>query len=227
MANLSQCPTCPRSVLSITVKPSTILETGRRCNPIPPFTRSCSRPSQISNSLPRVRTTQNEVFNLVLVFHLLDGTGIGIKEIFAVYNPMLVSTLGLTKEKFNQRAVKSADVFLKEKWRDMDESERRRAKREWTKAYLSKKIALFNWNVGEAVPVLATIHGTAGNAAWKICCGGFAALSSLDSGYYSAGIYFTTSAKYAVPVCPFFRPSLTSFSTSPLSLSLPLLSLGS
>jgi len=133
------------------------------------------------------------------IFHLLDGEGIGIKEIYAVYCPMLVSALGLTKEKFTSRAVKSADVFLKEKWRDLEESERRRAKREWTKSYLTKKINLFSWNSFDPVPVLATIHGTAGAAAWKICCGGFAALSSLDSGYYSAGIYFTTSAKYAVP----------------------------
>jgi hypothetical protein len=129
----------------------------------------------------------------------LDGEGIGIKEIYAIYNPMLVSSLALTKEKFTQRAEKSAEVFHKEKWKEMDESERRRAKREWTKAFLTKKIALFSWNSFDSVPVLATIHGTAGSAAWKICCGGFAALSSLDSGYYSAGIYFTTSAKYAVP----------------------------
>src|SRR5205085_7099879 len=84
-------------------------------------------------------------------------------------------------------------------WKDEEESERRRAKREWTKAFLVKKTGLFGWNSFEVVPVLATIHGTAATAAWKICSGGFAALSSLDSGYYGAGIYFTTSAKYAVP----------------------------
>jgi len=48
-------------------------------------------------------------------------------------------------------------------------------------------------------PVIPTIHGTSGTSAWLIVAGGFATLSSLDAGYYGAGIYFTTSAKYAVP----------------------------
>ena len=129
----------------------------------------------------------------------MDGVGIGVLDIYAVYNPMLVSTLGLTREKFNQRAALSAEVFLKEKWRDLEEPEKKLIKREWTKNFLLQKIGLFPWNSFEPVPVLATIHGTAGSAAWKICSGGFAALSSLDSGYYGAGIYFTTSAKYAIP----------------------------
>jgi len=144
--------------------------------------------------------TNKEDKRLVLdIFETLDGTGIGVKEIYAVYNQMLVSAFGLTREKFTQRAAQSAEVFLKEKWRENDESDRRRAKREWTMAFLKKKISYFPWNSFKAVPVLATIHGTAASAAWKICTGGFAALSSLDSGYYGAGIYFTTSAKYAVP----------------------------
>jgi len=133
------------------------------------------------------------------IFQLLDGSEIGVKEIWAVYNPMLVSTLGLIYEKFTQRANTSQDIFGKEKWKEQEESERRLAKREWTKKFLEKKIQLFNWNSFIPVPVLPTVHGTAGSSAWKIVCGGFAALSSLDSGYYGAGIYFTTSAKYAIP----------------------------
>jgi len=67
------------------------------------------------------------------IFEALDGEGIGIKEIWAVYNPMLVSSLGLTREKFLQRTDKSHDVFFKEKWKTQEESERRKTKREWTK----------------------------------------------------------------------------------------------
>ena len=87
---------------------------------------------------------------------------------------------------------------------------------------MEKKVDLFPWNSFSEVPILATVHGTSGPSAWKICQGGFAALSSLDSGYYGAGkwffvgaqnetltesnpnficlgIYFTTSARYAIP----------------------------
>jgi len=43
------------------------------------------------------------------------------------------------------------------------------------------------------------VHGTDANIAKQICSAGFAALSSLDAGYYGKGIYFTSSCLYATP----------------------------
>lgn len=50
------------------------------------------------------------------------------------------------------------------------------------------------------VPIIPTIHGTNADVAFKICSTGFSALSTLDEGYYGKGIYFTSSAHYALPV---------------------------
>lgn len=49
------------------------------------------------------------------------------------------------------------------------------------------------------VPILAVIHGTSLDRAWKICQSGFATLSMIDKGFYGAGIYFTTYANYSLP----------------------------
>jgi len=159
--------------------------------------------TQVGDNPPlfkKLLTSEKDKAFVLNIFELLDGGGIGVKEIWAVYNPMLVSSLALTKEKFANRAENSANIFGKESWKEnKNESERRVAKRTWTKGFLEKKIFLFPWNTFSSVPILATVHGTAGANAWKICQGGFAALSSLDSGYFGAGIYFTTSAKYALP----------------------------
>jgi len=43
------------------------------------------------------------------------------------------------------------------------------------------------------------VHGTGGAIGKQICSAGFAALSSLDLGYYGKGIYFTSSCLYATP----------------------------
>eukprot|EP01127_Copromyxa_protea_P001845 TRINITY_DN11758_c0_g1_i1.p1 TRINITY_DN11758_c0_g1~~TRINITY_DN11758_c0_g1_i1.p1 ORF type:complete len:228 (+),score=28.88 TRINITY_DN11758_c0_g1_i1:48-686(+) len=55
------------------------------------------------------------------------------------------------------------------------------------------------WNQELEVPILLTCHGTDYGVAMTIASTGFAALSSLDSGWYGAGIYFTTYAMYTTP----------------------------
>jgi len=49
------------------------------------------------------------------------------------------------------------------------------------------------------INLIPTIHGTDATIAMKIAKTGFAALSTLDAGWYGKGIYFTTSIKYAIP----------------------------
>jgi len=43
------------------------------------------------------------------------------------------------------------------------------------------------------------VHGTELGLAWKIASAGFAALSTLDAGFYGRGIYFSSSAMYTLP----------------------------
>jgi len=68
-----------------------------------------------------------------------------------------------------------------------------------------KKIQLWSWNAGSEditqIPVLAAVHGTELDTAWKIVNSGFVALQKLDSGYYGKGIYLTSSAWYTIQYC--------------------------
>jgi len=67
----------------------------------------------------------------------------------------------------------------------------------------NKYIEKFSWNINPAdstlLPVIVAVHGTSRKIADKICNTGFAALSSLDQGYYGQGIYFTCHVPYIFP----------------------------
>jgi len=57
----------------------------------------------------------------------------------------------------------------------------------------------FPWNAKEEIPIIPVVHGTDASVGWHICSAGFAALSSLDAGFYGKGIYYTSSCMYATP----------------------------
>jgi len=89
--------------------------------------------------------------------------------------------------------------FFAEKWRLAEEDKSKINHRAWVKEQFWNRMADFTWNAHEVVGIIPTIHGTSASVAWKICQGGFANLSALDVGYFGSGIYFATSAKYALP----------------------------
>lgn len=51
------------------------------------------------------------------------------------------------------------------------------------------------------VPLIFCAHGTEFALGMSIAANGFASLSTLDSGFYGKGMYFTTHAKYTIPYC--------------------------
>jgi len=145
-----------------------------------------------------------------------------IAKAFAIYNSSIISNFATTCNLLRVRFTNSPTIFKKETWRHDKRSELRQvifdrfhsfAKRfEWNLMMeeraelrsLSKKsslIELQNPFMEKETPIqiVPTIHGTSNIKAWKICSTGFAALQSLDSGYYGKGIYFTTCALYALP----------------------------
>jgi len=155
---------------------------------------------QIEQEPPVYRKEMTSVGDKTFVLNLfsqLDGDQIGVKNIFAVFNPSLVTQLALTKEKFDSRAEHDSALFFAEKWKLQEDD--RLTLRMWTKDNFLNRMSDFTWNQNERVGILPTIHGTSVTIAWKICHGGFANLSALDVGFFGSGIYFTTSAKYAIP----------------------------
>jgi len=64
---------------------------------------------------------------------------------------------------------------------------------------LSNRLKHFSYNLSIVPKILPVIQGLRNaSVCWDICQSGFAALSTLDDGYYGAGMYFTSSAEYAI-----------------------------
>jgi hypothetical protein len=145
-------------------------------------------------------TEKEDIDHVQSLFLRLDGSGIVVSQIFAVYNPSLVYQMGLTWEKFENRVLTNPQMFYAEKWRSDETKTRSQIKQKaWVKETFVNRVAQFEWNQELSAPIIPTIHGTSAHVAWKVCQSGFATLSALDIGFFGAGIYFTTSAKYAVP----------------------------
>jgi len=58
---------------------------------------------------------------------------------------------------------------------------------------------LFSWNEGAEIPIIPVVHGTDSRSAAKIAKTGLMATCTTDNGHFGKGIYFTSSAKYALP----------------------------
>lgn len=114
----------------------------------------------------------------------------GIVSVKRVYNTVLldnfVGTYLVQKERMSNK------VFHKKSWSsDPNKSVVHNAYLEIAKS--------FQWNTPEYPTVISVMHGTSVQIAEMIAKTGFAALSTLDSGWYGTGIYFTSSFEYCLP----------------------------
>eukprot|EP01127_Copromyxa_protea_P016970 TRINITY_DN5133_c0_g1_i1.p1 TRINITY_DN5133_c0_g1~~TRINITY_DN5133_c0_g1_i1.p1 ORF type:complete len:3090 (-),score=350.31 TRINITY_DN5133_c0_g1_i1:161-9301(-) len=130
----------------------------------------------------------------------LDGVDISVVDIYAVVNPVLLQNFISTLKIMEGRLSGQGNMFNNEKWRFLADADQRVVVFD---AY-KQKTQEYNWNRDEngvpvVAPIIPVVHGTTGDTALQICSTGFAALSTLDAGFYGKGIYFTTSAHYALP----------------------------
>jgi len=131
------------------------------------------------------------------LLNLLDGSKVEYTKVMAVYNRNLLSNFLGYRRVIQVRHHSSPGIFKKENWNTIDE---RKELRKWVKERYDALVAKFTWNdPKDPVPVLASCHGTDGKIAQQICSTGFAALSSLDAGFYGKGIYFSSSCLYTTP----------------------------
>jgi len=124
----------------------------------------------------------------------LDGNEIVLAKCYAIYNTTLLNNFLGTRAITAGRHKDSPETFKKMKWRD-DEN----PQREWVNECYQNMVKKYPWNSDLDLPIIPVVHGTDESIGWKICSGGFAALSSLDEGFYGKGIYFTSSCMYAIP----------------------------
>jgi len=127
------------------------------------------------------------------------------KAVHTLWNPVLASSFINFQDILAQRYIESPHLFKKQKWRNKQHF---KAEREFVHDQLERRISEFSWNVvkgldGEEtfyvdVPIIPVAHGTSTTVGWSIAVQGFAALASLDAGYYGKGIYFTSYVEYTI-----------------------------
>jgi hypothetical protein len=131
---------------------------------------------------------------LTLLWEQMDGFRIEIEEAFAVNTPHQLINFAnkwnssLTQVKNNPR------LFINQKWKENGEELRL-----WVHEQYMNKVKQFAWNENLIIPIIPAIHGTDENVAYSIITTSFVALAKGDAGYYGKGLYFTTSAEYALP----------------------------
>jgi len=147
----------------------------------------------------RLLQPNSEAYKTVLsLFNALDGSPIAeaITAIHGVINPQIATNFLGHRSVLARRLEKDPNLFKKEDWRQDSEVDLR----QWTMHTFGVLAQRSPWNtISDLVPVIPMLHGTDAAVAWKILDTGFSALSSLDAGFYGSGIYFTSSAQYALP----------------------------
>jgi hypothetical protein len=129
---------------------------------------------------------------------ILGGGLLVYETVSAVNNERLVNSFVNYRAILSSRHHDEPTIFAKTDWTQASDPERR----QWTIDLYNKFVLKFHWNMTTTLsllPVIAAVHGTSYDVAQKICRHGFAALSSLDQGYYGQGIYFTCHVPYIFP----------------------------
>jgi len=138
----------------------------------------------------------------------LDTEKFTIENVYQISNTILAASCGNAREILTRRYIQSPFLFLKRDWMQSTESEDL-AMKLFTFERFNKLIARFSWNQAEetkeekaiSAPLVVVCHGTDLEIAWGIATNGFAALATIDAGYYGKGIYFTSYAEYTIPYC--------------------------
>jgi hypothetical protein len=130
-----------------------------------------------------------------LFANYLNGSTVVVESITAVYNPVLTTSFLNAWNVTSQRLTSSPLLFKQTPFANFVEE------RNSVLAKYESLVANCDWNDNLSVPIIPCCHGTGRFVAEKIAETGFAALSSLDAGYYGKGIYFTSYAVYAISYC--------------------------
>jgi len=138
----------------------------------------------------------------------LDFGSLNILKRYAIVTPGLAVNMSNTREIQRSRLSKSPAQFYGQKWK----SKKSAPLKNKTMDLFNQRMHKWPWNDGLEIqdsPVFPVVHGTSADIGWKIATEGFASLSSLDSGFYGKGIYFSSSARYTLPYCfPKPRPTI-------------------
>jgi len=128
-----------------------------------------------------------------LFYDFFQGSEFDLCKGYAIHNAGLKSIFEQTRMKLERRLQYESSLFGKKTWNNEEEW------RSWVLDKLRNKVEEFSHNQDRKVKTLPVLQGLRNpEVAWKIAQTGMAILSQLDDGYYGNGMYFTSSAEYAV-----------------------------
>jgi len=135
---------------------------------------------------------QEEVFNL---FQEMVGNAPGLKQVIAVYNPILAHGFESYLKTLEGKMKASKMLFQQDDWKNEKNAQRRGEFLD----YYQKNAKKYPWNKEREGKLLLVplIQGTSEAAAWNITENGFGVVAKLDDGYFGKGIYFTSTFDYA------------------------------
>jgi len=119
----------------------------------------------------------------------LDFDMLTVDKAFALISPILALNMCGAWKIQQSRMQENPSQFCSKRWKQKHDIELR----ERNIQYFLNRMNQWAWNENKKIedsPVLPVVHGTSEAIAWKIASGGFATLSTLDSGFYGKGIYF-------------------------------------
>lgn len=130
-----------------------------------------------------------------LLASLFKKGPIRLGSITAVYNPALTVSFVNQWKTTTTRYNESPDHFFARTY--LKDPNKMRVMRHYQENVLEPT----GYNKKLVVPLIGALHGTDYTVAQLIAATGFAALSSLDAGFFGKGIYFTTHVLYTLPYC--------------------------
>jgi len=137
------------------------------------------------------RSKEQQLLDSLMV--KLDFGNIEMVQSYAIVSRVLANSMSnIRKIQQNRKQSMSAP------WNSDKDNELRNK----TLEFFNSKVNKWEWNINQPndmSPIFPVVHGTDVNTAWKIAVQGFAALCTLDNGFYGRGIYFSSSARYTIP----------------------------
>jgi len=130
--------------------------------------------------------------------YLLQGLRVNINHVSRAYfinNPMLATSFQNLRDFITNKHFETPDLFKKDDWKKRKNYQQRKRFLDIFADKINQHRYL--WNDGSKAFIVPMIQGTTENAALHIAKNGFGITSSLDSGWFGKGIYFTSLAKYA------------------------------
>jgi len=127
-----------------------------------------------------------------------------IKSIQLIYNSVLLTSFSNTYVIQRERIRADPEFWNKKTWNQHYQNESA-----WVFEKFQNLKNRYPWNLtSDGAVILPACHATDYSRAGKICQTGFAALSSVDAGYFGRGIYFTSHSAYCVPYLQTKHPSV-------------------